>query len=241
MPHPSQTAQHTPHKPAIIMGNSGEVVSYRELDERSNQRGAAVSVPGPREGRSHRPDAGQPARVSGDLLGAQRAGLIYTPISTHLREEETAYILGNCGAGLFIVAHDLAEVAARMLDAAFSVQHFFMLGGVVDGLEPLGGGAGATARDADRRPGERRADALLLGHHGQAQGRVRGPGLRRRAGAPSSGAVLRRRVRVRRGDGLPVAGAALPRGAAALQHDDPVARRARRWSWKRSTPSAPWP
>ncbi len=37
MPHISATAKATPDKPAIIMGNSGEVISYRELDERSNQ------------------------------------------------------------------------------------------------------------------------------------------------------------------------------------------------------------
>ena len=37
MPHPSITARTYPHKPAIIMGDSGEMVTYRELDERSNQ------------------------------------------------------------------------------------------------------------------------------------------------------------------------------------------------------------
>ena len=37
MPHPSVTAQTYPHKPAIIMGESGEMVTYRQLDERSNQ------------------------------------------------------------------------------------------------------------------------------------------------------------------------------------------------------------
>ena len=37
MPHPRITAETYPHKPAIIMGDSGEIVTYRELDERSNQ------------------------------------------------------------------------------------------------------------------------------------------------------------------------------------------------------------
>ena len=37
MPHPSVTAQTYPHKPAIIMGRTGEMVTYRQLDERSNQ------------------------------------------------------------------------------------------------------------------------------------------------------------------------------------------------------------
>ena len=37
MPHPSITAQTYPHKPAVIMGASGEMVTYSELDKRSNQ------------------------------------------------------------------------------------------------------------------------------------------------------------------------------------------------------------
>ena len=37
MPHPSETAKTYPHKAAIIMGDSGELVTYRQLDERSNQ------------------------------------------------------------------------------------------------------------------------------------------------------------------------------------------------------------
>ena len=37
MPHISVTAAAHPDKPAYIMGNSGEVVTYRQLDERSNQ------------------------------------------------------------------------------------------------------------------------------------------------------------------------------------------------------------
>ena len=35
--HPHIHAQRTPDKPAVIMGSSGAVVTYRELDERSNQ------------------------------------------------------------------------------------------------------------------------------------------------------------------------------------------------------------
>ncbi|MEM9397291.1 MAG: AMP-binding protein, partial [Pseudomonadota bacterium] len=37
MPHPSLTAETYPHKPAIIMGNSGELVSYRQLADSINQ------------------------------------------------------------------------------------------------------------------------------------------------------------------------------------------------------------
>ena len=35
--HPSIHARTTPDKPAYIMAGSGETVTYRQLDERSNQ------------------------------------------------------------------------------------------------------------------------------------------------------------------------------------------------------------
>ena len=37
MPHPGVTAQKFPSRPAVIMGSSGEVVTYRQLEERTNQ------------------------------------------------------------------------------------------------------------------------------------------------------------------------------------------------------------
>ena len=39
------------------------------------------------------------------------SGIIFTPISTHLKKEETRYILGNCTARLFIGSLKLAAVA----------------------------------------------------------------------------------------------------------------------------------
>ena len=35
--HPAFRAQEFPHKPAYIMASSGQVVTYGELDQRSNQ------------------------------------------------------------------------------------------------------------------------------------------------------------------------------------------------------------
>jgi long-chain acyl-CoA synthetase len=136
MPHPSVTAETYPHKPAIIMGNSGEVVTYRELDERSNQGAQLFRTLGLKAG-DH---IGMMLENHHALLeiawAAQRSGIIFTPISTHLKQAEASYILENCGARLFIGSLKLADIAAQVLaDAPGSVEHFYMVGGIKPGFE----------------------------------------------------------------------------------------------------------
>jgi long-chain acyl-CoA synthetase len=135
MPHPSETARVYPHKPAIIMGNSGEMVTYRQLDERSNQGAQLFRSLG---------------LVKGDHIAfmlenrhefleicwaAQRAGLIFTPISSHLQSDETAYILQNCGAKLFIASSAVAEVAAAAAGAVPELEARLMLDAIRPGFE----------------------------------------------------------------------------------------------------------
>jgi fatty-acyl-CoA synthase len=135
MPHPSITAQTYPHKPAIIMGDSGEMVTYRQLDERSNQGAQLFRSLG---------------LVAGDHIGlmienthqfleicwaAQRSGIIFTPVSTALKKEETTYILNNCGAKLFVGSLALAGVAEDLLSETTGVEHFYMVNGIKPGFE----------------------------------------------------------------------------------------------------------
>jgi acyl-CoA synthetase (AMP-forming)/AMP-acid ligase II len=135
MPHPSITAQTYPHKPAIIMGQSGEMVTYRQLDERSNQGAQLFRSLGLKTG-DH---IGMMLENNREFLeivwAAQRCGLIFTPISTHLKKSETAYILQNCGAKLFIGSLALADVAEQLLTEDTGVEHYFMVGGIKPGFE----------------------------------------------------------------------------------------------------------
>jgi len=135
MPHPRYTAELYPHKPAIIMADSGEMVTYRQLDERSNQGAQLFRSLGLKAG-DH---IGLMMENNHHFLticwAAQRSGVIFTPISSHLKREETAYILENCGAKLFIGSHALAEVAQQMLEGASGVEHFLMVGGIIPGFD----------------------------------------------------------------------------------------------------------
>lgn len=135
MPHPSITAETYPHKPAIIMGGSGEMVTYRELDQRSNQGAQLFRSLGLKAGDHIGMMLENNRHFLEIVWAAQRAGLIFTPVSTHLTRHETAYIMQNCRAKLFIGSHALAEVAGEMRDAVPEIQHFYMVGGIVPGFE----------------------------------------------------------------------------------------------------------
>ena len=135
MPHPSVTAQTYPHKPAVIMGDSGEMVTFQQLDERSNQGAQLFRSLGLKSG-DHIGLMMENNRQFMEIVwAAQRSGLVFTPISTHLKTDETAYILQNCGAKLFIGSLALSEVAEQVRPAAGGIDHFYMVGGIKPGFE----------------------------------------------------------------------------------------------------------
>jgi long-chain acyl-CoA synthetase len=135
MPHPSVTAQTYPHKPAIIMGDSGEMVTYRQLDERSNQGAQLFRSLGLKTGDHIGMMLENNRQFLEIVWAAQRCGLIFTPISTHLKKSETAYILQNCGAKLFIGSLALSEVAEQLLTESTGVENYLMVGGIKPGFE----------------------------------------------------------------------------------------------------------
>ncbi len=135
MAHISVTAAENPDQLAIVMASSGESLTYDQLNRRSNQVAQLFRSLGLQRG-DH---IGMMSENCLDFLviaqGAMRSGIIYTPISTHLRKEETQYILENCEAKLFIGSLKLAPVAADLVGDIPAIKHFYMRGGVVSGFE----------------------------------------------------------------------------------------------------------
>jgi len=135
MPHPCETAELTPHKAAIIMADSGEIVSYAQLDRRSNQIAQLFRAQGLSAG-DHIALMLENSRHFLEIcFGAQRAGLVYTPISTHLKSDEVEYILRNCGARLFVASMVYKTVAAAVRSRELPVTDYLMVGGIQEGYE----------------------------------------------------------------------------------------------------------
>ena len=135
--YPGVHAQSTPDKPAVIMAGSGEIVTYKQLDERSNQLAQLFRDRGLKKGDAIAVYMENNSRYHEVLWAAQRAGLYYTAISYRLTAPEVEYIVGDCGARVFVTSHDQREAAAEMIagDMLPGVHTLLMINGTIDGFE----------------------------------------------------------------------------------------------------------
>ncbi len=131
--HPYIHARTTPDKPAYIMANTGETVTYGQLDARSNQGAQLFRRLGLKAGDSIALQMDNNARYFEICWAAQRAGLIYTAMSSRLTAEEAEYILNDCGAKVFIASVSQQKQALELRSRMPKVSHRFAVGGAIDG------------------------------------------------------------------------------------------------------------
>ena len=120
-PEPVTTANHLgtraaahPDHPAVVLAGSGEVTTYGELDERSNRLAHAFRRAGLRSGDHVALMMANGSAFLEAAWAAQRAGLYYTALNSHLRRDEAQYILEDCGARALVITSGLAAVAAAL-------------------------------------------------------------------------------------------------------------------------------
>ena len=126
--HPYIHATNTPDKPAYIMAYSGETVTYRQLDERSNQGAHLFRALGLKAGDGIALFIDNHPRYYEILWAAQRSGLRYTCISSKLTAGEIEYIVKDCAAKAFVTSTALAETAAQVAPLIPGVA-LYMVGG----------------------------------------------------------------------------------------------------------------
>ncbi|HZQ83784.1 MAG TPA: AMP-binding protein [Acidimicrobiales bacterium] len=135
--YPGAHAQSTPDKPAVVMAGSGEVVTYKQLNDRSNQLAQLFRDRGLKKGDAIAVYMENNSRYHEVLWAAQRAGLYYTAISYRLTAPEVEYIVGDCGARVFVTSYDQREAAAELIagDMIPGVHTRLMINGTIDGYE----------------------------------------------------------------------------------------------------------
>ncbi len=132
---PGKHAQERPEQAAFVMASTGEAVTYRELNDRSNQLAQCFYDAGLRFGdhiavvMENRPEFFEVC------WAAQRSGLYYTCINWHFNAEETAYILDDCDAQVLVISDTFRDLAAELLDKTPGVRMRLMAGTPIAGYD----------------------------------------------------------------------------------------------------------
>lgn len=115
MSYPGTYAIEHPDKPAVIMARTGEVQTYKELNDASARFAQFMWAQGLRPGDHVAILADNHMRYFETFWGVARSGLYLTTVNRYLTAEEAAYIVNDCGATLLIVSPALRDVATQML------------------------------------------------------------------------------------------------------------------------------
>jgi long-chain acyl-CoA synthetase len=109
--YPGTHAAAHPDKPAIVMDQSGESVSYAQLEDRSVRLANTLRDRGLRHGDVVALLAENHSRYFEVYWAAHRCGLYITPVNRHLSADEVTYQVTDSGARAFIATRQLAATA----------------------------------------------------------------------------------------------------------------------------------
>ncbi len=157
--YPGILAKLYPDRPAFLMAAGGERVSFRELDERSNQGAQLFRSLGLRPGDSIAILLENHPRFFEICWAAQRSGLHYTPISYRLTAPEVEYIVRDCGAKVFIASATTRDVATALGARFADLTARFLVGGSCEGYPSY---EAAIARQPARPVADEQEGADLL-------------------------------------------------------------------------------
>ena len=122
MGYPRVWAEKDPHKPAVIMAGVGDhpwpagfTVTYADLDERSSRLAHYFRSIGLAVGGHVAIFAENHPRYLEMCWAAERSGLYYTAINSHLTAEEVAYIVDDCDARVLVTSPAKLDTARAAL------------------------------------------------------------------------------------------------------------------------------
>ena len=156
--YPGVHAASHPDKPAVIMADTGQALTYQQLEERSlrlaNDFRSRGLVPGDHvaiavENRFEIVEA---------LWAALRTGTYITAVNRHLTADESSYIIHDCGAKVVLLSGEL-EVAGELAELCADVPHRIAIGSALPGFESY---EDVLAASSDVKPErEPRGDDML--------------------------------------------------------------------------------
>jgi long-chain acyl-CoA synthetase len=133
--YPGAHAATSPDRPALVMADTGESVTYGQLEERSVRLAHFLHDQGLRKGDSFALLSPNSPRYHECYWAALRSGLYVTALNFHLSLEEQLYILRDCGARTLIVSAEMADMAVKIAEAAPGIDVRLAFGGRVEGYD----------------------------------------------------------------------------------------------------------
>jgi len=159
--YPGEYATTRADEPVFIMANSGEVVTYRQYEERTNQLAHLYRAQGLKR-RDHVAFffENNPRMLEAEG-GAERSGLYYTCINSYLAPDEVAYIVNDSESRIVITSAAKREVAMQLPELCPNVERWLMADiDAPDGpFEPL---AAAMAEHPTTRIDDEQLGAAML-------------------------------------------------------------------------------
>ena len=173
--YPGHWSQQFPDKPAVILSTTGEAVSYKTLDDRSNQLAQLMWSRGIRPGDHVAIFMENNLRFFEVMWAAFRSGLYITTVNRYLTDEEAGYIVDDCEAKLLVSSAALADVAANLPRFAPNCSHWLAVDGEVPGYERYEDAI--AAHPAERLEDEPAGQTMLYssGTTGRPKGILRKP------------------------------------------------------------------
>jgi long-chain acyl-CoA synthetase len=132
---PGVYASSKPDSPAVIMADSGTVVTYAELESASSRLANLLRSRGLQVGDHVAVLLDNDPQYFEVVWAAIRAGLYVTPINWHLGPQEAGYIIGDCGAKALVTTARFAELVEALQPYLENVSTRLVIGGDLPGFE----------------------------------------------------------------------------------------------------------
>jgi len=131
--YPGKYAAEAPDRAAAVMSETGESLSYAELERRSVQLAHVLHDAGLRPGDVVALLTENSLRAFEVYWAALRSGLYITAVNFRLKPDEVAYIVNDCGATALIVSAEQAATAEAITGLTENVKLRLAYGGPVIG------------------------------------------------------------------------------------------------------------
>jgi acyl-CoA synthetase (AMP-forming)/AMP-acid ligase II len=132
--HPRFHAETHPDKPAVILSDTGETLTYGALEAQANRGAHLLRSLGIAAGDTIAIWLPNRLEYYEVYWAAQRAGLYVTPLSTRLTAEEAAYILSDSNSRLLVSGDGIGALGALLDNPPATLEHVYTVGARVGTL-----------------------------------------------------------------------------------------------------------